>query len=106
MMIVSYIKIIVARGWPLPEGLSHSDKDLDALAKGYKIWDEVSDHSLENHCKHESQTMLEMALQQISSEEKRYKKKGFNPEIYLQRAFLYLFPPQSSITMGTWQMRR
>ena len=104
-MIASLIKKIIATKGTVPH---HPDTDqaaLQALAKGYQIWDASTKTSLQKSTRLESTAMLEKALHQLSAAESIPKTERHTSEKWLQRAFLYLFPPQSSITMGTWLMR-
>ena len=104
-MITSLIKRFVAKKASFPNLPEKDRAALDALAKGYALWDASSKQSFQKSTRLESAVLLDKALQQISATESRTQTNRTSSEKWLQRAFLYLFPPQSSITMGTWQMR-
>ncbi|MEZ4981939.1 MAG: hypothetical protein R2769_10200 [Saprospiraceae bacterium] len=106
--LLKYIKRLVVKG-KIPFGSSFpfdEGEGLPELMEGYKIWYDQSASTADfyKNVKNESHLLLEDALASLP-DHKVSTQKSNSTESMLVKAFLYLFPPQSSITMGTWQMR-
>jgi hypothetical protein len=105
---LKYIKRLVVKG-KVPFGSVFpfgENEGLPELMEGYQNWYEesISTADFYKSVRKESHLLLEDALASLP-DQKVPAEPSNSTESMLVKAFLYLFPPQSSITMGTWQMR-